>query len=509
MTTLADRLKGLAVATEDLIERHEGQSRRSFDVYRGEAGKLRFYREVLGYEPYQSQEAVAVAVEGHKRVVVRGAHGVGKERVAASEALYGCLVKGQLVLLLSATERQVLGQTMKEVRRLFSGNATLPGDLYTATLRIKGESRILAFAGSSIDSLTGWHDPNGVLVIISEGQGERLEDVAYDAALMNATDDLSRVLILGNPVRPVGRFYEASRSPNWHAIRIAVTDHPNIQQGRMVIPGGPSPSWPEEMAAEYGTDSPMYQARVLAEFPSTAEESLVQRVWLERAAERWEAWRDWREDETDPAPGIGVDVARLGMDRTVMAVRRGNVLEELKRIERGDTMETAARLAREFARVRLGKAYVGRSAYRPVLWFPGRDPSPGTHPVVPIVDEAGVGGGVVDRLREDGLEVVGFNSSFSPIGKDADRYLNLRAQAYWRLRHGLEHDEFAIPYHAELWEELMATSWWLNSSGKVQIEEKKTIKAVLKRSPDYADAVAMAFFESPPKASVRFFSVKL
>lgn len=287
MTTAA-QLARLRREVEQAIEEHgRGRPLDEFAKYQGGDGKLAFFREVLGFEPWWRQEEVARAVEEHRRVVVRGAHSVGKERMAGAEALYGAFVKRQLVLLLSATERQVLGQTMREVGGLFRGNPDLRGQLFSSSLRIDGEDRIVAFAaGHAVDALTGWHDPHGVLVIVSEGQGELLEERAYDAALANASDDLSRVLIMGNPVRPAGRFFEASRSAHWHSIRIPVTDHPNIAQGRMVIPGGPAPSWPVEMAAEWGADSPIYRARVLAEFPTESAEALVKLEWLEAAAAR-------------------------------------------------------------------------------------------------------------------------------------------------------------------------------------------------------------------------------
>ena len=138
-----------------------------------------------------------------------------QEWVAGQMAVWAAYCRRMLVLIVSATELQVVGQTMKEVRAAWRAAGAV-GQLFTRSVRIGSEDRIIALTGgSSIDSLTGWHDPNGVFVIISEAQGERLEDSAYDAALAVATDDLSRVLVMGNPTRPSGRFYEVCQRDHW------------------------------------------------------------------------------------------------------------------------------------------------------------------------------------------------------------------------------------------------------------------------------------------------------
>ena len=463
------RIDRLEQELGELIEEH---GRASLDVgqYRGRSGKLRFYREVLGFEPWEAQVEIAHAVHDHKRVVVAGGHAVGKERSAAAEALYAAIVLGQLVLVLSATERQVIGQTMKELSRLFRGNQQLPGQLFHASLRIDGEDRIVAFSGASVDALTGWHDPNGVLVIISEGQGENLEDIAYDAALANATDDLSRVLILGNPVRPFGRFFEASRSSNWHFIRIPVPDHPNIREGRMVIPGGPSPSWPAEMIVEYGEESPFVQARVYARFPEEAAEALMRLSWIEAAIQLGKTG-ELEEAAKGELVIIAVDPARHGPDETMLSVRQGFVLRELIGWRGLNTMESEERVRIEAARIR---AELKVSVHV-------------------VVDEIGIGAGIFDRLAErTDVTASAFNSARSAA--DPERFANLRAEAYWKLRQLLEEGLISLPDDDQLREELAQTKWMVTSSGQVRIEKKDELKSRLGRSPDRADSVSMAFW---------------
>jgi hypothetical protein len=51
----------------------------------------------------------------------------------------------------------------------------------------------------------------------------------------------------------------------------------------------------------------------------------------------------------------------------------------------------------------------------------------------------------------------------------------------------------ALPDDDELIGDLCAPRWWLNSTGRLQIEGKDEIRKRLGRSPDAGDAVVMAF----------------
>ena len=125
---------------------------------------------------------------------------------------------------------------------------------------------------------------------------------------------------------------------------------------------------------------------------------------------------------------------------------------------------------------------------------------------------------MADRVREVvsqeaavfGWSVVDFNGSRSPEGENAHRHLNARASAFWNLRLLLESGKIGLPCHDELQEELQATSWKVHSSGKIQIAPKDDIRATLGRSPDYADAVSMAFWGSGKVLStISFSSVRI
>ena len=59
-----------------------------------------------------------------------------------------------------------------------------------------------------------------------------------------------------------------------------------------------------------------------------------------------------------------------------------------------------------------------------------------------VVDEDGVGGGVLDRLRELRLPAAGLKGGQPPI--DTERFINRRAEWFWSLRERFEQGEVDI-----------------------------------------------------------------
>lgn len=211
--------------------------------------------------------------------------------------------------------------------------------------------------------------------------------------------------------------------------------------------------------------------------------------------------------ELDPRSWtVAVDPARLGSDETVVAIGRGVVLERFVAWRGADTMTTVGRildLIRDLP-----------EPYRP----PCAEFQPRTVHVPPkverlIVDEPGLGGGVIDRLREkerEGFgfnEVEAFNGGGGAVGPQADRYLNRRAEAFMHLRRQLEAGLIAVPNDRQLFEELTRITWRPTSAGKTQIGSKDELRRELGRSTDRADAASMFF--SPRLAFARPFAFSL
>ncbi len=173
---------------------------------------------------------------------------------------------------------------------------------------------------------------------------------------------------------------------------------------------------------------------------------------------------------------FGVDVARGGEDRTVVAIREGNAVLPLVYGSQLDTMATTGRVAALAER------------YRPARI---------------VVDVVGVGAGVYDRLRELGFPVVPFHAGERTEMRDRSGelgFVNKRSAAWWTFREMLEPGSgfgIALPPDDVLVGDLTAPRWRIQSGGRIQVEAKDEIRKRLGRSTDAADAVVQAFWEEP------------
>lgn len=460
----------------DLLASHErARDIDSFGRYADDP--VGFIRDVLGGEPWSGQIEIAQSGRDHPLTAVRSCNAAGKDWVSAALALWWVYARGGLVLLTGPTERQVREIVMSEVARFWMRSGELPGELFQMALRLgRDDSRgILAFTSTEASKLTGFHAPR-VLAIATEAQA--CEDWTFEGLLSCATGVEDRVLVVGNPLEPSGKFFQVCRSKNWNSIRLSAFDHPNLRENRLVIPGGVTRQWVDRMAEEYGRDSGIYKSRVLGEFPEQAEEGLIRREWLDAAARRWEGEEFWAEDCKREAL-VSVDVARYGPDSTVAALRRGRTLVRFESWAGHGTTESAERVE--------GLCLSEKMHPRYKVTAPGFEGAKG----LIVVDEVGVGGGVLDDLRKRRWKVRGFNGGRKAI--DSERFRNRRTESYWHLRKLLENEEIAIPHDEVLFEELLATNWGPTQDGKIAIPDKDTIKSKLGRSPDRADALTMAF----------------
>lgn len=468
------RLSALEENVGELLEDHgSGPDLERWSEYRGRP--VEFIEEVLGDELTEYQKRIARLMLEEPLLTIRSCHASGKDFLAGRLALWWVYGRQGLVVISGPTSAQVTEILMRgEVRDAFRRSG-LPGELHVSALRPGGDGRagIIAKTATGTGRLTGFHDAR-VLFVLTEAQDEDAAP-AWDAAFAVTTGEEDRILTLGNPTRPVGRFFEAHKaSSEWRAVKIAADDVPNVKAGTTVVPGLLTEAGVERFAKEYGTDSGFYQSRVLAEFPDSATDALVGSSAVEAAFVRHRSgWAErWDRDETLVA---GLDVARYGKDRTCLCLRRGRRVQEFVEWGQSSTMETVGKLI---------DALNGR----------------GELGIRVAVDTVGVGGGVLDRLEEvrkqqPGVRelvgrVVSFNSSEKALRND--RFLNARASTYWYLRQRLQEEKnLALPPDDELREELLETRWSVNSSGRIKIEAKDDIRGRIGRSPDKADALAL------------------
>lgn len=171
--------------------------------------------------------------------------------------------------------------------------------------------------------------------------------------------------------------------------------------------------------------------------------------------------REKHKDDSAPIV-LGVDPARFGSDSTVIAVRQGRDILEIRKYKGDDTMTV------------VGHVIEAMEQY---------------NPAVTAIDEGGLGAGVVDRLKEQRYKVRGVN--FANKSKNPMMYGNLRAQIWGSMKEWLK--TASIPQIKTLKTDLISPLMKPDSKGAIFLESKKDMKARGLASPDSADAIALTF----------------
>jgi hypothetical protein len=448
-----------------------------------------FVREAFRWQPGDAptayQERIMRELIRKERISVRGPHGLGKTAMHAWLVLWFSLTRDakgidwKVITTAGAwrqLEKYLWPEIHKWVRRLryetvrrpvFAGN-----ELMRLELRLT-HGAAFAVACEDPARIEGAH-ADELLYIFDEAKtipGETFD--AAEGAFSGATGERKAYAIASStPGEPRGRFYEIhARMPafqNWTAIHVTLDDA--IKAGRV------SERWAKHDAKELWKSAPaIYANRVLGEFAESDEDGIIPHSWVEAAVERWHALGLPEALPQDELDAVGVDVGGT-RDKTVAALRYGSVVTEVRVLPAGGTMQTAGEVHALLA----------------------------LHPkAVAIIDATGIGAGVYDRLRETGASCEPFIAGARGEGTDRSgvlRFANNRAAAWWRMREALDPERgstVALPPEDRLIRDLVTPRWKLDSSGRVVVESKDEIRARLKRSTDFGDAVVLSFWVRP------------
>jgi len=465
----SDRLERRAKAATRRAARLATREQTATDYrpYRTEPG--RFAREVLGItsatrrsdrSPYQDD--ILAAVLTSPRTAIVSGHGVGKTLALACLALWWLLSRpfSRVILCAPQLTRQVrhvlFGEVRKLVRLARQRGHDLPVEVFADRITVTGhgpEWSALGIPATEPDRIEGQHAEGGLLLLLDETKGIPQDTVdALMGALTSGED--SRLVVASTPGGCAGPFYRAVTDPRgrWTVHRIPSTDSSLV-----------SPQWVRDRREEWGEESPLYRSRVLGEFADAGDGTLYPLALLEAASVRQLV------TEGDPL-SVGVDVARsLGGDLNCVAVAQGGRLLRVVTWRSPDLMATVNRVLAE------------------VTTLPAR-------PSRVVVDETGVGAGVADRLKQLGLPVVGF--AFGGSASDPSRFKNRRAELFFSLRERLEQGECGLLDEDDLLADLAGLVYHFDPAGRIVLDSKDELRRRLGRSPDRADAVALALGRS-------------
>ena len=459
-----------------------------------------FARDVIdwpgatGLTPYQDR--IMTALAERFRVAVRGPHGMGKTATSALVVWWFALTRDAAgrdwkIITTASAWRHLqlylwpeLKKWARHIRWDKLGRPEVDPRRELLDLNLKLQyGAASAVASNDPAKIEGAHG-DSLLYVVDEaktvpvGTWDAIEGAFSGGSPVRGRLPEAFALALSTPGQSAGRFYDIHRRrpglEDWYPIHVTLEDA--IAAGRI------SREWAEQRRRQWGADSAMYHIRVLGEFHSGDDDALIPLSWVEAAVDRWHAWDQAGRPALDGRRVIGVDVARTGADETVIAHRVGSAITGLELVRTVDTMGATARV----------QAASGDA--------------------VAVVDSAGVGGGVVDRLRELGLRPVAYTGAAKTTFRDRTRefgFANTRSAAYWNLRQLLDPaygSEVMLPPSDELTADLTTPRWDITSGvpPKIRLETKDDVVARLGRSPDRGDAVAMAFWADVAKSPVDF-----
>lgn len=308
------------------------------------------------------------------------------------------------------------------------------------------------------EALAGLHADN-VAIFVDEASG--VFDAVFETAQGALTNPNVLVVMISNPTRLSGFFYDShhSRKDDWQTFQFDSRDSPIVDV-----------QFVDRIRSTYGEDSPQWKVRVAGEFPDSEEDQLIPRSLFDAAAARYE----YRKTDFGAVRCLGVDVARYGGDKTVLAERQGASMGIIAIRSDQDTVATA------------------NDAHRAI-----REAETEGNPFdFVFVDIIGIGSGVFDILMDrqrnglipESVRLIPVNAS--ETADEELEHANKRVEMWHRYKKWLEHGAVDPRFR----EDSCAVKFGKpDSKGRNTLELKEDTKKRLGHSPDVADAGVLTF----------------
>lgn len=517
------------------LARYQAATAVRFPSPRYAADPVAFFREVLGVEPWEKQVEILEALRDHDRVAAKSGRRVSKSHTAAGAALWWyCSWPDARVVMTSTTARQVdaiLWRELSMVRaragRCVACKTEIAAQIASGVPSVVAEQRVprpckhSALIGGEIGMLarTGLKSDDFREVWgFTASQGEAVQGIAgskmlfivdeasgvpqpiYDAIEGNRAGG-AKVLLLGNPTRNEGEFFDAFHAKNkankareadegvgYHCITISSEESPNVKAGAVVVPGLATSEFIRERRIEWGEDSAMYTIHVRGEFAINEAGKIFSVHMIGESEQRWHdiTERD-REESREIAMRrlgrlfIGLDPAgESGSgDDTVFSFRRGMKHLGLASDRGLDDDGHLARLLAHIAEFAL----------------------PREVPVVVLDREGSIGASLAGKIRSF---LAGYedNPPFLLVAVRSSERAIRQPLVYDRIRDELAgnlerwiRDGGAIVEDVKLAKELHTLEWYKAVSGRLKLTPKDSIRKLIGRSPDRYDALSLSCWE--------------
>lgn len=481
----------------------------------------KYIKDVYGDEPWATQQEIVDAVFNYREVAVKTCNAVGKSFIAARIAhAFLDLLPGSLVVTTAPTWRQVKDVLWREFSICHSkANFPLGGDLTQVGFEYDKDWYAVGLSTKYPENFFGYHADH-ILVIVDEAGG--VPEPIFKGVKAITPNVNAHVLYIGNPTDPSGTFYDAFQKPTVKQFTVSAFDTPNFEAAgvdnleklleKMTPPEGVSQidhkpfadiEWPYpalispdvvfERFHEWGTESPTWQALVMGEFPTQAENALIpMNLVIQSMQDMDKIDPDTKKTYAeingwnipDGEQEYGLDMARYGSDKTVLTPRRGGWVDQQTSWSKTGTTDSALKVIQLI------------------------------DPIMPHkikIDDTGNGGGTTDSLdffyreRKDSkqpyrYQVMPYNFASAP--QDSDKFHDFTSELFWTLRQQFMEKAISLPYDEELLAELTGRQYYLTPQKRIKIETKDEYKKRTgRKSPDKADSLALAFYKGSVSGS--------
>jgi len=428
---------------------------------------LRFVLECFkwpkGQGPTFQQKEALQAIAFRKRVSIRSGHGCGKSAAAVWIALWFMSTRAYAkVAVTGPTGRQLYDIFWAELAKWFRRSRlqdefvmqkgkffykAAPEDWWIRLI----SPRVKATKEEQAETLAGLHGDH-LLIIVDEASG--VHDPVFVPLEGALTRPDNKVLLIGNMTKSSGYFYDthfhAAIRQKWAHL------HWNSEKSPLV-----TKETVEYFRDKYGEDSSVYAVRIKGDPPLTDERALIPLEWSRQCIGNEVAVAD------DEPLYLSVDIARYGDDVSVVMPRRGLKVYEWDVFKGMNTISLAGNIL---------QTYTERNASGVIL------------------DEIGVGAGVVDWLEKHGMvNCYGVNVCWR--SSDVSRYHRLRDELWWTVREKCMRGLYSFPPTKEsetLCDELASPKYDFNAQGGIVVESKKKMRARGVGSPNRADALVLS-----------------
>jgi hypothetical protein len=409
---------------------------------------------------------------------IRSGHGVGKGTTLAILALWFVCTRWDAKAVITAnTENQLRDNNWPELRKWYR---KLPEPI-RAQVIIEEERAYLKDAKDMVflvrrtaspsnpEALQGIHAKH-VLYLVDEASG--IHEAIFEAAQGSFSTPGAIAVLTSNPTKTKGFFYatQTTARDRWRTRRVNSEDVPRAR-GHIA-----------DIISLYGKESNKYRVRVLGEFPTKDDDTVIPLEWVEAAKGR-------KVTPLAYMPVWGADVARFGDDRSTLAKRAANVLLEPLKVWRNlDSTQVAGRIKAEVDATPLD------------MW-----------PTEILVDVIGYGAGVVDQLINVcklpsvySIQVRGIN--VAEASSYSDEYHRLRDELWFKGRQWFAQKDCTIPVSGceGLIGELTTVTYDFTVNGKKIVQSKDDMKKDGLSSPDEADGFLLTLAGVPqPRKKVQ------